>query len=138
VLGYPVTSGNSFLTSLEKKLQAGQKVLAPLDEVRTPIDVRTLCDVVLELAIGSYSGRLQVGATSSIDRYALTRKLAALLGYPKDLVQYQDPGQAVPGRAPRHANGIISVAKAQSILRTPMLTVDQTLAQAIATHPISK
>ena len=35
------------------------------------------------------------------------------------------------GRAPRHKNGIISVAKAQRILSTPLLDVEHSIQKAI-------
>ena len=140
VLGFPVTGGNSFYASLAAKLAAGTVVPCPKDEVRTPIDVLTLSESVLELAGNGFAGLLHLGATGSIDRYELTRRTAVLLGYDEALVVHdqslvaeQAPQDSKTGRAPRHKNGIISVEKASHTLRTPMLGVDQTIARALAT-----
>ena len=102
VIGFPVTGGNSFLAGLESKLKAGSEVYCPGDEVRTPIDVLTLCECVLELAESSYSGLLHLGSTNSIGRYELTRKFAGLLGFDEKLVKLKPAQGNDTGRVPRH------------------------------------
>jgi dTDP-4-dehydrorhamnose reductase len=128
-LGFPVTRGNSFLAGLEAALKAGKEIAAPASEVRTPVDVHTLCACVLELADRGFAGTLHVGSTDSIDRAALTRKAAGLLGYPGARIVADPP--TTPGRAPRHSNGIISVEKARGLLATPLLDVEQTIRRAV-------
>jgi dTDP-4-dehydrorhamnose reductase len=131
VLGFPVTEGNSFFAALEAKLRAGQEVAAPADEIRTPVDVLTLSDCVLELIGLRFAGVLHIGSTDSIDRAALTRRAAELLGYPGARIAAQAGGAPAAGRAARHKNGIIVVDKARTLLSTPLLTAEQSIRRAI-------
>jgi dTDP-4-dehydrorhamnose reductase len=139
-LGFPVTGGNSFFAALEAGLRAGKEITAPSDEVRTPVDVSTLSECVLELLGMRHAGVIHIGSTDSIDRATLTRKAAALMGFPDARIIVQPAAAqpiaaqlagSKPGRAPRHKNGIISVAKAQRLLRTPLLTAEQSIRRAI-------
>lgn len=130
-LGFPVTGGNSFFAALEAGLKAGKEITAPSDEVRTPVDVHTLSSCVLELLGMRHAGVIHLGSTDSIDRASLTRKAAALMGFPNARIVGQPAGSSEPGRAPRHKNGIISVEKAQRLLRTPLLTAEQSIRRAI-------
>ena len=134
VVGFPVTGGNSFLAGLENKLRSGSEIYCPGDEIRTPIDVLTLCECILELAENSYSGILHLGATNSIDRYELTRKFAGLMGFDEKLVKLKPVEENDTGRVPRHKNGIINVAKANSVLKTRLLSVDDSIIRAIETR----
>ena len=94
------------------------------------MDVYTLTEAVLELCENRYSGLLHIGSTGSINRNDLARKAAEALGFDTDLVKAQAEGTATDDRAPRHKNGIISVAKARRLLTTPMLTVEETIKRA--------
>ena len=141
VLGFPVTDGNSFLAGLEQKFAAGAVVTCPTEEIRTPIDVLTLCACVLEICsrgpggAPGFQGTIHLGATNSIDRYTLTRKAASLMGADEGLVTEQPPGQLQPGRAARHQRGVISVAKARRLLATPLLDWERTLQKAFDDRP---
>ena len=130
-LGFPVTAGNSFLAGLEAALRAGGQITAPSDEIRTPVDVHTLASCVLELARNRFAGTIHIGSTDSIDRGSLTRRAAALMGYPDARILTTPAGAPAGGRAPRHKNGIIAVDRARGLLATPLLTVEQTLHRAI-------
>lgn len=131
VIGFPATGGNSFFGGLQKKLDEGMEILCPVDEVRTPVDVLTLSMCVLELAESDFSGILHIGSTGSINRYDLTRKAARSMGYDESLVKPAAPQLQSMARAPRHKNGIISVSKAQGILKTRLLSVEESIARAI-------
>ena len=136
VLGFAVSGGNSFVASLESKLQQGKAVLAPVDEIRTPVDVITLCEAVLELCESSFAGLIHIGATDSISRYDLTRKLARRMGYNEKLIEPMAPSVGAPDRAPRHKNGILSVALAQSLLTTRLLSTDDGIKRAFSERQI--
>ncbi len=127
VIGFPVTGGNSFFAGLVKKLSEGMEIVCPPDEVRTPIDVHTLSECVLELAGSDFSGILHIGATDSISRFELTKKAAKRMGYEDTPVKLQKDANSGSGRAPRHKNGIICVDKARNILKTRLLSVDEAL-----------
>ncbi|UCF97524.1 MAG: NAD(P)-dependent oxidoreductase [Spirochaetaceae bacterium] len=131
VMGYPVTGGNAFFLPLEDNLRSGKEVTFPTDEIRTPVDVLTLAESVLELVENEYRGVLHIGATDSITRYELACMVASEMGYDSALVRPKSTVAPVPGRAPRHRNGIICVAKAQSLLRTQMLPVELGVRRAV-------
>jgi dTDP-4-dehydrorhamnose reductase len=130
VLGYPVQSGNSFFANLHTRLQEGNDISTPTDEIRTPVDVYTLSECILELCENEYAGVLHIGATDSINRYELTRELARRMGYNEDLIRPQPASSVKPGRAARHKNGIISVAKAHSLLKTSLLSTAESIQRA--------
>jgi dTDP-4-dehydrorhamnose reductase len=130
-LGFPVDTGNSFLAALEARLRQGREIVCPADELRTPIDVLTLAACLLELADKGFAGIVHLGSTDSIDRLALTRRAAALMGYPRAEIIAQPGGPDPGGRAPRHKRGVISVAKARSLLSTPLLTAEQSIRRAV-------
>jgi len=135
VLGFPVTDGNSFLAGLEQKLAAGAPVACPTEEIRTPIDVLTLCACVLELCRPGFAGAIHLGATDSVDRFTLTRRAASLMGARETLVTAQQQGQPQVGRAARHRRGVISVDKAKRLLVTPLLDWERTLQKAFDDRP---
>jgi dTDP-4-dehydrorhamnose reductase len=128
-LGFPLRQGNAFLPVIEARLSEGVEVFTPEEEIRTPVDTATLCAAALELAGGDFSGLLHVGALESIDRYRMTCRLAERMGFDTHLIRRAGP--PLPGRAPRHKNGILSVEKVQSVLRTPMRSLDETLERAL-------
>ena len=109
--------------------------MAPADEIRTPVDVLTLSECVLELIGLRFAGVLHIGSTDSIDRASLTRRAAALLGFPEARVVAQAVTAPLPGRAARHKNGIISVDKARALLKTPLLSAEQSIRRAIEERP---
>jgi len=130
VLGFPVTAGNSFIAGLKKKLAQGSQIQCPMDEYRTPIDVHTLAEAVMELLTINFTGLLHIGSTNSINRYDLTRKAAELMGFDTALVTEKKPGLDDHDRAPRHKNGIIDVTRAKALLKTKLLSADETITKA--------
>ena len=131
-LGFPVTgAGNSFFAGLEARLKEDREIPCPRDEIRTPVDVITLAQCVMELVSLRFSGIIHIGSTDHIDRLSLTKRAAELMGYPKARVVAQESAAGQQGRAARHKNGKISVTKAQRILKTPLLTVERSIRRAI-------
>lgn len=130
VLGFPVTGGNSFFAGLAAKLKTGTQIPVPGDEIRTPVDVITLSESVLELAENDYAGILHIGSTDSMDRYSLTRKIVYKMGYDQELVVPVDMRETQPDRAPRHKNGVLEVAKAQELLTVKLLRVNTGILRA--------
>ncbi len=138
ILGFPVTGSGGFLAGLAGKVAAGTIVPAPDFEFRSPIDVLTLCEVILELlGRDDASGIWHVAATDSASRYELSRRVVRTLGISQELVERQSRPPEDPNRAPRHRNGILSVDKARRILRTPMPSLKKTIERAVATRQIS-
>ncbi len=94
------------------------------------MDVITLSECVLELAESDFSGIVHIGSTDSIDRFSLTRKIVQKMGCDEDIVVFPNSRAVQPNRAPRHKNGIIEVAKAQKLLTTKLLSVDEGIQRA--------
>jgi dTDP-4-dehydrorhamnose reductase len=131
VLGYPATGtgGNAFYLPLERRLQGGEEAAFPNDEYRTPVDVITLADSVLELSENDYRGIIHIGSTASISRYELAQRVAIAMGYDPDLIK---PGEKRGAdRAPRHRKGVIGVERAQAVLKTAMLGIDASIRRSI-------
>jgi dTDP-4-dehydrorhamnose reductase len=135
VLGFPVTDGNSFLAGLEQKLAARTPVPSPAEEIRTPVDAGTAVSCMLELVGGDFSGPFHLGSTSSVDRLTLTRRAAGMMGFSEQLVPAQPPGKPQPGRAARHARGVIGVERARTLLATPLWDWEKTLQKAFDERP---
>ncbi len=130
VLGYPVTGGNAFFAGLAAKLKTGNEILAPKEEVRTPVDVITLSACVLELTENDFSGIIHLGSTSFIDRYSLARKIVQQMGHAPDCVILPNSQEIQTERAARHRNGIIEVTKAEALLTTKLLGADESIQRA--------
>lgn len=129
-LGFPVTGVTSFLGSLQEKLAHDAAIVAPQDEIRTPLDVITICECVLELLELGHAGAINLASTDAWDRASITRRAADLMGYPQARVN--DSPVDDPGRAPRHKRGVMSAELARSMLRTPLPDVGQALERAIS------
>ncbi len=132
VLGYALHVGNSFVSSLYKNLSAGNSIYAPTGEIRTPIDVKTLCESVFELGSIGYKGVVHLGSTETISRYELTQRLAQGMGFDKELVKPLE--SADPKKAPRHKNGILNINKAKGLLKTPMKSMEETIKRALSSN----
>ena len=89
--------------------------------------MQTLCESVLEIIELNYSGIIHIGSKDSISRYELTKKLIKKLGYDQSRLLLQQNSDVSSGRAPRHKNGIISTELAQRILKSKMLTIDESI-----------
>lgn len=138
VLGFPLESGNSFVARLRERLLAGQQVPAPVDEIRTPVDVYTAAAATLELAESDYKGILHLGATRAVDRYTLAQQLARAMNLRSDLILSQavyPVGDAAMMRAARHKLGVLDVSRARKLLKTPMLSLDETIAASLKDMP---
>jgi dTDP-4-dehydrorhamnose reductase len=134
ILGFPVTEAGGFLQGLRKKMHGDASIRAPDFEYRSPVDVVTLCEVILELLDrNDVAGIWHVAATEFASRYEITRMLVSELGGNESAVERQTTPSGDPTRAPRHRNGILSVDKAGSKLQTPMPTLGQAIRRAINT-----
>jgi dTDP-4-dehydrorhamnose reductase len=91
---------NALLDALQASFAAGRTVVAPTYELRNPMDVRTLCDFVLDIAARPDArGIFHLGATESASRFDLVTRLAGRMGYAGALVEPQT--EPIPNRAPR-------------------------------------
>ena len=106
---------------------AGKPVRLFTDELRCPTWVDTLALALLELAAGDYAGLINVAAPQALNRWEFGLKMLALLGIePGANVR---PALQVQSGLTRPADLTLKVSRAQSLLRTPLLTVDGAIAR---------
>ena len=121
VMGLPmVGTGNSFLSLMIPKFAAGEQVGVPQEEIRTPVDVVTLGRQLWELAINEFTGVIHLSGDDNVNRTEMVRRIAAALGYSRDLVYANDPTD-IPGRAARPVDVSLLNTKAHEVLEnTPV------------------
>jgi dTDP-4-dehydrorhamnose reductase len=115
VLGFAHRSGtNAMLDRLVTKWKAGEVVSFPQREERNPIDAASLAKIMVNmLASRDVSGIYHVGASDSLSRYELGRRLAMRAGFSTDLVQPQDT--IIPGRALRGEDHFLLTDKLRTL-----------------------
>lgn len=120
VMGLPVMGrGNSFLARTIEKLKAGESVKFPGNEIRTPVDVVTLGQALVELAGNDFTGTVHLSGNDRLTRYDMARRIAGRLGYSPDLIIATN-SNAMPSRAPRPDDASLDNSKAGQILKTQM------------------
>lgn len=127
VMGFGLLGGgNSFLEKTVPMFREGKPIYVPPEEIRTPIDVITLGRALLELAGSDFRGVLHLAGSETLDRVTLTRRLAERLGFSPDNIIPRSPTQ-IAGRASRPRDVSLNVAKARSLLKTPMRDFDASI-----------
>jgi dTDP-4-dehydrorhamnose reductase len=120
VVGFPIIGGgNSFLARMLRNWKEGKAVGVPENEIRTPIDVITLAQALIELVDTPLVGYLHLSGNETVNRCDMARRIAKHLGYSEDLVVPNDP-TGIPGRADRPLDVSLVNAKARNLLKTPM------------------
>ncbi len=114
-----LAGGNSYLEKVMGNLRAGNEIISPTYEVRNPLDVYTLCTMLLELLpMPEASGILHAGASDKISRFDLARAIALRLrANPALIVPQTAP---VPGRAPRGADDFLATDRLRALCKTPV------------------
>jgi dTDP-4-dehydrorhamnose reductase len=127
VLGFARKSGtNAMLDSVMGKWKAGEPVSFSTRETRNPIDASSLARLMISmLADREVSGLFHVGASDSVSRYELGKRLAVRAGVSSDLVRPQ--GDPPPGRAPRGDNHFLLTEKIQRDYHFKVETCDQVI-----------
>lgn len=120
VFGLPFFSaGNSVIVRMLESLRAGKPIQAFTKEVRTPVDVVTLGEALLELAGNTYQGVLHLSGNDRLDRPTFSRLIAERLGFSPDLIVPVD-AKGLSDRAPRPRDVSLDNSKARTVLKTPM------------------
>jgi len=86
VYGLPVTHKSSFLGWMVDTLSQGRALQLFEDEVRTPILVDDLCDMIIGLASEQGTGVWHAGGPQRLDRAAMGEMVCSALGIGTDLV----------------------------------------------------
>lgn len=130
VLGTSITPCNSFIMGFIEKLKKGNPIPTPSNEIRTPIDVYTLTESLLELIEKDFQGAIHLGSTESGSKNQVSKTIALKLGYDPEIIVEAD--LVNPDRAPRHHLGILDVTKAKKMLRTNMLGFEETINRSLS------
>jgi dTDP-4-dehydrorhamnose reductase len=127
VLGFARKSGtNAMLDTLIERWKVDEPVFFSTREVRNPIDTATLATILTGLLADRHvSGVYHVGASDSISRYELGKRLAARAGVSADLVRPQD--DPVPGRAPRGEDHFLLTDKIHGVCNFEIPSCDQVI-----------
>lgn len=134
VAGLPVIgAGNSFLAKMIASFEQNIPVLAPANEIRTPVDVITAGRALLELAGNDVIGIIHLAGNTPLNRYDMSCQIATTLGFPTTLVTATNSA-ADTARAPRPEDATMSNAKARRLLKTPMLDFTAGLALTLASR----
>jgi len=131
VLGFSVYTGRtSPLARLVEMLKFGNPVEQSSLERRTPSDVLTIRDALLELAAGDFVGLLHLAGTTAVTRRDMALAVARRIGADPALVR--EPGPAPLGRAPRPRDSSLDCSRAKGVLATPLLSLEEGLARVLA------
>ena len=106
-------------------VKLGNKVVLFTDEIRCPIWVDTLAHSLLELADSSFHGFLNIAGPNPLNRWDFGVKLLDMLEV--DLKSNILPGLQAESGLLRPRNLTLEVDKAQHLLDTPLLNVDQAI-----------
>ena len=133
VVGLPLLgSGKSSISRALSVLQSGREFTVSEHEIRSPIDVVTLARALLEIAGSEFSGYLHLAGNDVVNRFDMTRRIAAKFGLPAHLVVPRASCDTSEG-APRPLDVSLCNAKARSMLETPMLDLEAGLDLALST-----
>jgi dTDP-4-dehydrorhamnose reductase len=123
VMGFPlIGGGNSFMSNMLASFREGVPVTMPENEIRTPIDVITLGQALLELAASRFRGILHLAGNTRINRYDMGIQIATRLGFAPELVRPTN-SNAIPGRAPRPNDASLDNSQARHVLKSPLLNL---------------
>jgi dTDP-4-dehydrorhamnose reductase len=127
VLGFARKRGtNAMLDGVIERWKAGEPVSFSTREVRNPIDAASLGKIMIGLlADRQVNGVYHVGASDSISRYELGKRLAARAGVSVDLVRPQD--DPVPGRAPRGQDHFLLTEKIRTDCNVEVISSEQVI-----------
>jgi dTDP-4-dehydrorhamnose reductase len=133
ILGWARRSGtNSMLDTLRERWAAERSISFPVSEIRNPIHVASAAESMVALLTdqGHPGGIYHAGASDSISRYELGRRLAARLHVSDRLVEVQTV--PVPGRAPRGEHHFLVTEKLERLLGTEAQTCNQVIERCFA------
>lgn len=119
---YDFKPGNKQVDWMLDKIARREPLRLFTDEIRCPIWVENLAEATLELAESpSFKGILHVASPEPVSRVVLGQRILEAVGWGDyDLIE-----QASVTATGRPGNLILDVSKAQLLLKTPLLTVDQ-------------
>jgi dTDP-4-dehydrorhamnose reductase len=126
VYGKPKTGGSSFSEWLEGKLRRGELVHLYYDQFRTLVWVNNLAEAILEIATGDFTGVIHLAGANRIDRFSFGKQYCLFGGFDGGLLVAKSVHEDAHV-APRPVDVSLSIGKAQSILKTRLLSTEEGL-----------
>lgn len=124
VMGLPMlNTGNAFLSKMLPALEKGEPLGVPEEEVRSPIDVVTLGQALLELAQNDFQGVLHLAGNDIMNRLEMVQRIAKHAGFTKANIYANDPSN-IPDRAPRPRDVSFLNTRARESLNTEFLGLE--------------
>ncbi len=125
--GSPHNGGCSFSQEVIETVASGNPYYLFSDQYRSFISVKNLTECLWELAGANFVGILHLGGPEAADRVTFAHKLAARVGLNPELLIPVTAEQAQP-QIPYPKNNTFDLSLAQSLLKTPLLGLDEGLA----------
>ena len=127
VLGFTRNTGtNAMLDGMVAKLEAGETIYLSTREKRNPLEAASLSRLLIRmLADPTANGLYHTGASDSISRYELGKRLAKRVNVSADLVQAKD--DPIPGRAPRGEDHFLLTEKLHRFYNLDIESCDQVI-----------
>ncbi len=126
--GFGKNIKKNFLLWLLEKLSAGEKLKIVTDQLNNPTLVDNLSECILEMMQRDFSGVLHVAGAEYLSRYDFAVKVADKFGHDTALVS-PTTTESLGQKAKRPSRGGLKIDKAQSLLKTKLLNVEQGLEQ---------
>lgn len=116
----------NFLLWLLDKLSAGQKLKIVDDQFNNPTLADNLSECILEIVERNLSGIFHIGGAEYLSRYDFALKVADVFKHDKALIS-PTTTESLAQKAKRPPRGGLKIEKAQRILKTKLLNVEQGL-----------
>jgi dTDP-4-dehydrorhamnose reductase len=95
-----LNTGNAFLSKMLPALEDGDPLGVPEEEIRSPIDVVTLGQALMELGRNDFQGVIHLSNNDIFNRLEMVQRIAKHAGFTKANIHANDPSK-IPDRAPR-------------------------------------
>ncbi len=119
----------NFLLWLLDRLSAGEKLKIVTDQFNNPTLADNLSQCILEMLQRDLTGVLHIAGAEYLSRYDFALKVAQKFGYDTSLISPATT-ETLGQKAKRPSRGGLRVEKAQSLLKTNLLNVEQGLEKA--------
>jgi dTDP-4-dehydrorhamnose reductase len=119
----------NFLLWLLQKLAAGEKLKIVTDQFNNPTLADNLSECILEMVERKLSGIFHIGGAEYLSRYDFALKVADVFKHDKALIS-PTTTESLGQKAKRPSRGGLKIEKAQKVLKTKLLNVEQGLERA--------
>jgi dTDP-4-dehydrorhamnose reductase len=124
--GFGKNVKKNFLLWLLEKLSTGEKLNIVTDQFNNPTLADNLSECILETVQRDLSGILHIAGSDYLSRYDFALKVAQKFGYDPSLIS-PTTTESLGQKAKRPSHGGLKVDKAQNLLKTKLLNVEEGL-----------